>query len=171
MSPRHRTYLTIEQGVGAGVFNVLLNAAIAWLVFRGMPTVPLLGDQSIAGDTIGTTLLLPLLTAVIAGRIVRSHVRRGHVPPLAWSPGVARLIPRSLALRGLVLGVACVLAVGLPTVRALGAAGITEMSLGGFVAFKALFAGALATVVTPCIARASLADDAPSAVAATVPSS
>jgi hypothetical protein len=170
MSPRHRTYLTIEQGIGSGVFNVLLNAGIAWLVFRGMTTVPLLGEQSIAGDTIGTTLLLPLLTSVIAGRIVRGHVRRGHVPPLAWSPGVGRWMPRSLALRGTLLGVACVLAVGLPTVRALGVAGVTGMSLWGFVAFKALFAGVLATVVTPLIARASLADDVPSVVAATSPS-
>jgi hypothetical protein len=170
MSPRHRTYLAIEQGVGSGIFNVLLNAGIAWLIFRGMPVVPLLGDQSIAGDTIVTTFMLPFLTSVIAGRIVRGHVRSGHVPPLAWSPGVARLMPRSLALRGTVLGIVCVLAVGFPTVQTLGTAGVTDMSLGGFVAFKALFAGVLAAVVTPLIARASLADDMPRAVAATAPS-
>ena len=66
MSPRHRTYLLIEQGIGAGIFNVVINAAIAWLFFHGMRTVPLLGDQSIMGDTIGTTFMLPLLTAVWA---------------------------------------------------------------------------------------------------------
>ena len=82
MSPRHRTYLLIEQGIGAGIFNVVINAAIAWLFFHGMSTVPLFGDQSIMGDTIGTTFMLPLLTAIIAGRIVRAHVRTGHVP--AW---------------------------------------------------------------------------------------
>jgi hypothetical protein len=32
------------------------------------------------------------------------------------------------------------------------------MSLGRFVVFKAIFAGALATVVTPLIARLALAD-------------
>ena len=32
------------------------------------------------------------------------------------------------------------------------------MSFGGFIAFKALFAGVLATVVTPIVARLALAD-------------
>ena len=170
MSPRHWTYLTLEQGVGAGVFNVLLNAGIAWLVFRGMPSVPLLGDQSIAGDTIVTAFMLPWLTSLIGGRIVRGHVRSGHVPPLPWSPAVARFMPRSLGLRGAVLGIACVVAVGFPTVRALGATGVTEMSLARFIAFKALFAGALGLIVTPFIARTALADDLPSAAAAPAPS-
>ena len=158
MSPRHRTYLLIEQGIGAGIFNVVINAAIAWLFFHGMSTVPLLGDQSIMGDTIGTTFILPLLTAVIAGRIVRAHVRTGHVPAWPWTAGLARMIPRSLAARGFVLGVLCVLLVGVPTTGALGAIGVTEMSFWGFIAFKALFAGVLAAIVTPLIARASLAD-------------
>jgi hypothetical protein len=159
MSPRHRSYLLIEQGIGSGIFNVALNAAIAWLMFRGMQNVPLWGDQSIAGDTIGTAFILPLLTTLIASRIVRGHVRRGHVPALAWpvaSPG--RWMPHGLTLRGIVLGVVCLLLVGFPATQALGAAGVDEMSLGGFVAFKALFAGVLAALVTPIVARLALAD-------------
>jgi len=168
MSPRHRTYLLIEQGIGAGIFNVVINAAIAWLFFHGMSTVPLFGNQSIMGDTIGTTFMLPLLTAIIAGRIVRAHVRTNHVPAWPWTAGIARMIPRSLGARGFALGVLCVLLVGIPTTSVLGAMGVTEMSFWGFIAFKALFAGILATVVTPLIARASLADagDVPVAAAA-----
>ena len=166
MSPRHRTYLLIEQGIGAGIFNVVINAVIAWLFFRGMTTVPLLGDRSIAGDTFGTTFMLPLLTAVIAGRIVRAHVRSGHVPAWPWPAGLARMIPRSLAARGFVLGVLCVVLVGIPTTSALGAMGLTEMTFWGFIGFKSAFAGVLAAVVTPLIARASLADAEPVPVAA-----
>jgi hypothetical protein len=166
MSPRHRTYLLVEQGIGAGIFNVVINAAIAWVFFHGMSTVPLLGDQSIMGDTIATTFMLPLLTAIIAGRIVRAHVRTGHVPAWSWTAGLARMIPRSLGARGAALGVLCVLLIGIPTTKALGAMGVTEMSFWGFIAFKALFAGVLATVVTPLIARASLADAESAPVAA-----
>jgi len=137
-------------------------------MFRGMTTVPLWGDQSIAGDTIGTAFILPLLTTLIAGRIVRGHVRRGHVPGLAWPEGgLVRWVPRGLAVRGIVLGIVCLLVVGFPATKALAAAGVAEMSLGGFVTFKALFAGVLATFVTPIVARAALADDALAAATAT----
>lgn len=158
MSSAHRRYL-LEQGIGSGVFNLVLNAAIAWAMFRGMAAVPLWGQQSVAGDTIGTTFFLPFLTTVIAGRIVRGHVRNGRVPALAWAASsLGRRLPKGLALRGAILGMACIVAVGLPATRALASLGVAQMSFGGFVAFKALFAAALATVVTPVIARASLAD-------------
>jgi hypothetical protein len=166
MSPRHRTYLLLEQGIGAGIFNVVLNAGIAWLFFHDMSAVPLVGDRSIAGDTFGTAFMLPLLTAVIAGRIVRAHVRTAHVPAWPWPAGLARMIPRSLAARGSVLGVVCVLLVAFPTTSALAALGVTAWSLWTFVGFKAHFAGVLATVVTPLVARASLADAPPVPVAA-----
>jgi hypothetical protein len=159
MSSHHRRYLVLEQGIGAGLFNVVLNAAIAWLLFRGMTTVPLWGAQSIGGDTIGTTFFLPLLTTLIASRVVRGHVRRGRVAALAWSDaGLTRRLPTGLALRGTVLGVLCLLLVGLPTMQALAAAGVVEMGFGRFVTFKALFAGALAVIVTPIVACAALAD-------------
>ena len=159
MSPQHRHYLFVEQGIGAGIFNFLLNGAIAWLLFRGMTTVPLWGQQSIGGDTLWTTFLLPLFTTLIASRIVRGHVRTGHVPAMPWPPSSpGRRTPRSLGLRGFLLGVVFVLAVGLPATRVLEAAGVAEMSFGRFLAFKAAFAGALAVLVTPLVARAALAD-------------
>ncbi|MGH7896111.1 MAG: hypothetical protein ACREQL_15675 [Candidatus Binatia bacterium] len=159
MSPQHRRYLVFEQGIGAGVVNLALNAAIAWLLFRGAATVPLWGQQSIGGDTIGTTFLLPFITTLIASRIVRGHVRSGRVPALAWSePSMLRRLPAGLAGRGAVLGLACIVLVGVPATFLLGSAGVGAMTFRGFVAFKALFAAALAMVVTPLIARAALAD-------------
>jgi hypothetical protein len=159
MSPRHRRYLLLEQGVGSGVFNLLLNAAIAWLVFRGAERVPLWGEQSIGGDTIITAFMLPFLTTLIASRIVRRHVRTGHVPAFAWDGSrLAAWIPSGLTLRGAVLGIVGVVFAGIPMAQALGALGVHEMTFGGFVAFKALFAAVLGTIVTPLVARAALAD-------------
>jgi len=67
-------------------------------------------------------------------------------------------LPRGLAARGAVLGLACLVAVGIPATGLLGALGIATMPFARFVTFKALFAAALAIVVTPFIARAALAD-------------
>src|SRR6185369_14816725 len=82
MSSTQRRYLLIEQGVGAAVFNFFVNAVIAWAMFRAHPTVPLWGQQSIMGDTIGTCFILPFLTCLIVTRLARGHVRTGKVPPL-----------------------------------------------------------------------------------------
>jgi hypothetical protein len=159
MSPRHRRYLLLDQGIGAGILNLVLNAGIAWLLFRGMEVVPLWGQQSIAGDTIGTAFVLPFLTSLIASVVVRSQVRSGYVPAATLSPTSAlRLLPRSLAGRGAVLGLIAIVVTGLPTAAALGFAGVGEMAFGDFVMFKAAFAAVLGALVTPIVARAALAD-------------
>src|SRR4029453_7555172 len=89
MSSHHRRYLLLDQGIGAGIVNLLLNAAIAWLLFRGMEAVPMWGEQSIGGDTIGTAFVLPFLSTLIASAIVRSQVRAGYVSAVALSAGSA----------------------------------------------------------------------------------
>ena len=164
MSSRHRRYLLLDQGIGAGIVNLLLNAAIAWLLFRGMTAVPMWGQQSIGGDTIGTAFVLPFLSTLIASAIVRSQVRAGYVPAVALSASSAlRRLPRSLAGRGALLGLIAVVVTGIPTALALDAAGTVEMGFRDFILFKALFAAVLGALVTPVIARAALADASASA--------
>src|SRR5881296_1564376 len=155
VSPAQRRYLLLEQGVGAAVFNFLLNAAIAWLIFRGADVVPLWGQQSIAGDTIGTSVILPFLTCLIATRLVRGHVRSGKVAPLGWSrdtqPWLGWL-PRGTLARGLALGGVGLLVFAPPVLLAHVALGVTQHGLARFVVFKASFAAAEALVVTPLVA-------------------
>jgi hypothetical protein len=159
VSARHRRYLVVEQGLGSVIVNLLLNTAIAWLLFRGMTVVPLWGRESIAGDTIGTAFVLPFLTTLIASTLVRGQVRAGHVPALELADrSPLRRLPRPLAARGAVLGGATLLVVGVPTATALAAAGVGDMALREFIAFKAVFAAALGAVVTPVVARVALAD-------------
>ncbi len=159
MSSRHRRYLLLDQGLGAGILNLFLNAAIAWLLFRGMEVVPMWGQQSIGGDTIGTAFVLPFLSTLIASAIVRSQVRAGYVSAVALSARSAlRRLPRSLTGRGAVLGLIGVVLTGLPMAAALTAAGVVEMAFREFILFKALFAAILGALVTPVIARAALAD-------------
>ena len=161
MSPAQRRYLLLEQGVGAAGFNFLLNAAIAWLIFRGAEMVPLWGQQSIAGDTIGTSIILPFLTCLIATRLVRGHVRSGKVAPLGWSrdtqPWLGWL-PRGTLARGLALGGAGLLVFAPPVLLAHVALGVTQHGLARFVVFKASFAAAEALVVTPLVALWAIAE-------------
>jgi hypothetical protein len=154
MSPAHLRFLLLEQGVGSALFNFLLNGGIAWALFRGFERVPLWGQQSIAGDTIGTCFFLPFFTALIVTPLVRRRVTAGSVggldwtreshPPLAW-------LPSGTTKRALVLGVACALLLGPLSVWVLGRLGVDELAFWPFVGFKAAFAGALALVVTPVI--------------------
>src|SRR5881296_2180494 len=161
VSQAQRRYLLLEQGVGAAGFNFLLNAAIAWLMFRGADVVPLWGQQSIAGDTIGTSIILPFLTCLIATRLVRGHVRAGKVAPLGWSrdtqPWLGWL-PRGTLARAAALGGAGLVVFTPPTLVALVALGVADLGLGRFVVFKASFAAAEALVVTPLVALWAIAE-------------
>jgi hypothetical protein len=169
VSPAQRRYLLVEQGVGAAVFNFGLNAAIAWLLFRGAQVVPLWGQQSIAGDTIATSMILPFLTCLIATRIVSGHVRAGKVAPLAWDrdaqPWLGWL-PGGTFARALALGVAGLVVFAPPTIWLLLLLGVTDLGFGHFVVFKASFAAAEALVVTPIVALWAIAAQPSPAAAA-----
>ena len=165
MSAAQRRYLLLEQGIGAAVFNFGLNAAIAWLMFRGQGAVPLWGQQSIAGDTIGTAIILPFLTCLIATRIVRGHVRAGKVAPLDGGRTWLGWLPHGTAARGLTLGAAGLLLFAPPVVLALVVLEVTHLGLGHFVVFKASFAAAEALVMTPIVALWAIAQRPEPAVA------
>ena len=166
MSPAHRRYLLLEQGIGAGVVNFLINALIAWLSFRGQARVPLWGQQSIAGDTIATCLLLPLITCLIVTAVARRQMRSGRLAALGWTPvshPPLGWLPRGTFVRGLAFGIVCVLVVAPPAVLTLARLGIEEMTFAQFVVFKATFAAALGAIVTPIIALSAIAEPLPEA--------
>lgn len=167
MTDAHRRYLIVEQGVGAAIFNLAVNAGIAWALFRGLSSVPLWGQQSIAGDTIATTFLLPFLTCLIVTRLAQGQVRNGRLPALEWQrathPALGRL-PRGTFLRATVLGAICMVLVAPLALWSLGTLGVAALSFWHFVTFKALFAAVLAALVTPVIALCALGD-APRATA------
>jgi len=155
VSPTLRRYLLLEHGIGSAVFNFVLNGVIAWGLFRGLADVPLWGQQSIAGDTLGTTLFLPLFTCLIVTPLVRRHLRARDVGAIDRSPtadALLRWLPASSFRRGLWLGAACVVAVAPLAIGTLAALGITGMPFWGFVTFKAAFAAGLALAVQPLIA-------------------
>ena len=158
----HRRYVLVEQGVGSAIFNLLLNGAIAWFMTRSLERVPLWGAQtSIAGDTIGTTFLLPFFTCLIVTRLARGRVTSGRLPPVSWRrdshAALGRLPARTLP-RALVLGLATLIAVAPVAVWALMALEVNDLAVWHFITFKALFAAVLAAIVTPIVALGALGD-------------
>jgi hypothetical protein len=161
MDSRHVRFLVVEQGIGAALVNFLLNGAIAWLLFRGVEQVPLWGQQSIAGDTVGTCFFLPFLTTLIVTPLARRQVRAGSLAALPWSRDThppLRWLPGGTARRGLVLGVATALLVAPLTIALLPRFAVHELSFWSFVWFKAAFAAVLALIVTPIISVWAIAE-------------
>ncbi len=163
MSPVHKRFLLLEEGVGSVIVNLALNGLIAFLTFRGAATVPLWGQQSIAGDTIGTTFLLPLITCLIVTPLARRQVRAGRVPPVSGTPLGLHLMPGHTFRRGARLGLLTTIVIAPATIATLAALGVTQQSFWGFVTFKAVFAAALGAVVTPLIALWAIAGNEPNA--------
>ncbi len=168
MSEEHRRYLIVEQGVGAFIVNLVLNGLIAFALFRHLATVPLWGDESIAGDTFATSFLLPLITSLIVTGLARREVTRGRFPTPDWrraSHPVLGRLPSGRFLRGLVLGLVCLVVCAPPTLTLLGAVGLDSMRFWPFIAFKAVYAGLLGALVTPLIALCALGDPLPAPAA------
>jgi hypothetical protein len=158
MSDDHRRYLIVEQGGGAAIVNFLLNGAIAWGVFRHLDVVPLWGEQSIAGDTIVTGVVLPLLTCLIATGIVRRQVLGGKVRALVDAHPSVAWMPQRTVVRGLVLAMAVSLTLVPSTLALLTVLGVEGMGFWGFVLFKATWASAAAFVVQPVVALWAIGD-------------
>lgn len=152
LSPVHRRFLLVDQGVVPTVFNLLLNGTIAWLLFRSVSIVPLWGQSGIATDLLVTAFLLPFLTCVIVSRLVAHRVRDGAIaalplsqlPALGWSH-------RSVISRGSFLAGCAIMLAALPVVTALSLASSGSFGLWAFVGFKAGWAALLASVVTPAV--------------------
>lgn len=161
LSGEHRRFLIAEQGLGAALINIVINAAIAWAMFRSLSVVPLWGDQSIGGDLVGTTFFLPFITCLIVTKLTYGAVAAGRVPPFPWRradvPWLARLPARTLP-RALVFGVASVVLVAPPSLFLLEWLGIQQLPFSTFVVAKSAFAAGLAATVTPLIALGALAD-------------
>jgi hypothetical protein len=159
LSPEHRRFLIVDQGVGAAVVNFLLNGGIAWLLFHSMAHVPLWGQSSIAGDTIATAFLLPLLTCLIVTRVVRRQIAGGRVSSLAATPASAvlqSLASLSTLRRGVFLGLGGVVFAAIPTILWFATLGPPQLSQESFLWFKASFAAVLAVGFTPLIGGLAL---------------
>ncbi len=164
MSRMPLRYLLVDYGVMPFAFNALLNAGIAWVLFRGLPTVPLWGPQSVGGDALATAFLLPAIACLIVTPLVRRDVRQGRQSrvnaPSGLGATLARLTP-SARKRSLIAGLIGLSVAGPLSVGVLLALGIRSLELNSFLVWKALSTGLLAAACVPSFAAAALRDDHP----------
>ena len=158
LSRQQRTFLIVEEVVGSSIVNFSINGAIAWYLFRSARTVPLWGWSSIAADTLGTAFILPVLTALFAGFLVRRQVKRGKLAPISDADRRPAWARRSSFVRGALLGLAAMVLAAAPVVLVFALVGPASLSPWGFIWFKASFAAGLGALVTPLLGWWALLD-------------
>lgn len=159
MLPAHRTVVLSNAALGF-LLNLPLNAALAWVTFPPLPTMPLWARGPCVGfDTIGTSLCLPLLTCLVLTPLLRRAVR-GGLPGLGRGdlPTLLRMLPHNAFGRGLLSGLACALVFAPLALGLVGALGAQALSREQMAVFKAIYSGVLGLVVTPALALRALAD-------------
>lgn len=136
-----------------GLLNLVLNGAIAWLIMRHNEVLTLWDEGPVGPDLLITGFLLAFLSCLIVSRVIRGQIEKGDLPRLdplhVDANGLHRRPP---LVRSLVLGVIGLVAGAVPAIALLDWLGAAPMTLGGFVAFKAVWAGLLAAAISPFIA-------------------
>jgi len=153
--------LVLGQALGGAVINLFLNGWLAWATFPPVETLPLWArGNCVAGDTLGTSFFLPLITCIILTLVTRKVVRGGSIPwiPRAELPTVSRILPNNFIGRGALVGLACALTVGLATLGLLTALGVDAMTRSQVTTYKAVYTVLLGLLVTPLFAWRAFAD-------------
>ena len=135
------------------VINLVLSAAVAWMIFKDLPVVPLRGSLSVGADTLFTAFVLPVLICLVTVTLVRKKMAAGRAPELGqladqfWLRGIHS---SSFTFRhSLAFGVLGVMLVGVPVLCILMASVLSDMSLYNFVLYKAVLAAVLAALTAP----------------------
>jgi len=161
LSSAQRSFLVKDQVIGPIVINALLNGGLAWLALRHHAPVTMGGDPGIARDVLGTLFILPFLVALIANRLAKHGAQSKGLEPFRFGievPAWVRRLPSGRYARAALLGLVALVVLGPVLIGLLKALGVEAMSLGAFVVFKAVLAGALAGVVTPVSALYALGE-------------
>jgi hypothetical protein len=158
----HRRWIVVNALGLTTLSNLVINGGIAWLSAVGRTHIPswappVLGGPSTITDTLGTLFLLPFITCLIVTSAVWRERRRGRLGPVRHS-GALACLPRRTAARGVVFGAVCVGALGPVVVATVAVTGVGDLSIAGFVLYKAILGVGLGAVVTPAIALSAMAE-------------
>lgn len=159
LSQEHRRFLLFEQCAIPTAINLVVNGLIAWLLNRSTTTIPIWGGSSVAVDLLGTSFLLPLIVCLAVSPNVKKKVKSGDLSPLSTDRlPIFLWYKKSLWLRAIFLGIAGVVFAGIPVVWILGIAQARFIPLMSFVVFKAFWAAAIASIITPIVGWWALAN-------------
>jgi len=162
LSVEERRYLFGQGALGAALVNILINGAIGWAITHGLRTFPVWKLPGAAPDLLATAFGVTFGTCIAAKFAVRIDIARGKLAVPSASPASRKsersLIPRSLLVRSVWLGVVSVPVFAIPVLLALYVAGSDALERGVFIALKAGFSAVQAALVTPYLMLAALSD-------------
>eukprot|EP00743_Colponemidia_sp_Colp-15_P008455 GILK01009191.1.p1 GENE.GILK01009191.1~~GILK01009191.1.p1 ORF type:complete len:219 (+),score=21.62 GILK01009191.1:40-696(+) len=178
-------YLSVFQGIGGAIINLIINGLLAWATYDGAESVRMWKWPTTMGaDVILTALLIPLITWFIAGSLARVDYRKGKwlfhtvLPPVPYPkflyPVRSILRPEDLFRRehairkfalkflrelrgGLLYSLPYVVLGGIIAGVMTGIFTHTEFSLNASIAFKAGYGAIFSLFVTPVVAYFGLA--------------
>lgn len=147
MTPAERRYIWFDQGVLAVVVTFAINVAIAWLVFRRYTDIPLRGAESLLGDTLATSWMLPVISTWIVSALTLREWNRGKLA----APGRARVPWNPWRVFGwaTIAGLCGLATVGLLGWGVWSRSGVESLPLRRFIVFKATWAGLYAGAFCP----------------------
>jgi hypothetical protein len=165
MPATHRRWLLINAVGIATLLNLAINVLLVWNQTRDGHHVVLwsisAAHPSVGTDTLGTLLMLPLITTLLASAAVHREIRRGELMRLPatalgrWSwfavSGTRRRAIRFAVTTFVLLAVP---AVDLLEVSARGGLTATQ-----FAAYHVTFAVLLGLIVTPLVMLTAMTDD------------
>lgn len=160
LSQPQRTFLIQEQVIAPAIVNFVLNALIAWLIFRPVGTVPIWGNPGLVADVSSTLFILPLLTCLITTPLVKRAVGSPKLPAVTFGPNEhpwLRWLPQRALARAVVLGATTAVLVSPLALAAILPLGIEALPVVPFALGKGLLCALVATVVTPLAALYALA--------------
>lgn len=148
-----KKFLIIQAAISA-VINMILNAGIGILLFRGIDFVPLWGNPGIALDTLAVAFLLPWLTVLIVAPFARIEMKKGRVGKFqeelrSIRRSYLKLMPDGLLSQSLIIGMGTVIIFTPLMLGLLISMGITELSYRSFIIYKTVFATLLSFPVSP----------------------
>lgn len=156
--------LLLGQALGSVALNLPLNALAAWATFPPIDALPVFArGNCVAGDTVGTSFFLPLVTCLVLTPITRRLVRSGKIPPLqrAELPGAIRSWPANFVGRGALVGLVCALTIAWLANGLLSGLGFEAMTRAQVTLYKGIYTSLLGLIVTPLFGWRALADAAP----------
>lgn len=148
----HVAYIRKETLISM-VLNGVFSLTFFLIVFGQAATIPLWGVGNWVFDMLPQSFMITLMSTLVPGALTAKRLRAGVLHP---SSQQSRL-PRSLALRAVLLSVAAAL-LGTTVVAALAwASGLTALDWLPALILKVLYGIVLAAVVTPIGLRGALA--------------
>ena len=151
MANSDTAHLRHEALVG-GESNAFFNGLIAWLLLRNGPALAWGGEHSFAVDVIATSLLLPLIIALIVIPLQRSKLSKGKLQSINLGTdsrlqAIANYFPTSTFKSALLFGLLGMCLIAPLTLAVFFALGIESVAPLHYALFKGIWAGLMAAVL------------------------